>query len=186
MTAPATSHQRPPAPTAKRGPWLRVTPVPMQRRGSTTGAARAAPADTAATSQVPPTIRAVWNADCSATVELARLAGPRTGLWRLPDRLAHAPCAALPCDLGRADCKSALYQRCLTVGTQYDIYSWLNLTDLLRLWHLLVLPAGLKAEWTGALRTAGLLAHPDPAALCPELIAIPQLATTWLREQRRP
>lgn len=98
-------------------------------------------------------VPAVWTADCSAAVELSRLAGPRSGTRQLPDRLAHRACDTLPCDLGRVDCKLALYERCLTVGTQYDIYRWVNLEDLVDLWPLLALPAGLKAEWTGALRS---------------------------------
>ncbi len=99
-------------------------------------------------------VHAVWTADSSATVELSRLAGPRSGTLQLPDRLAHQACAARACDLDRVECKLALYERCLAVGTQYDIYRWVNLEDLVDLWPLLALPVGLKAEWTGALRSS--------------------------------
>lgn len=64
----------------------------------------------------------VWTADCSATVELARLAGPRDGTFQIPGRLAHPSCPIRPCDLDRTECITALYTRCLTVGNQFEIY----------------------------------------------------------------
>ena len=93
-------------------------------------------------------VRAVWTADCSATVDLSRLAGPRNVTRQLPDRLARRACATRPGDLGLVDCTLALPERCLAVGTQYDIYRWVNLVNL---WPLLTVQAGLKAERAGAI-----------------------------------
>lgn len=184
MTAPLTDRTESDRPeTPSDAPRFAARPgkslIPAQRRATTGSSGNPTPASTAAVAVAPAMIRAVWNADCSATVELARLAGPRTGLWRLPRRLAHPPCDTSPCDLGRAGHKAALYQRCLTIGTQFDIYTWLNLADLAQLWHLLVLPPGLKTEWAGALRSAGLLRNharrePAHAQAYPDVSAPPE------------
>lgn len=49
-----------------------------------------------------------------------------------------------------------IYERCLTAGTQCDIYRWVNLTDLAGLWPGLALPSGVRAEWIRALRATGV------------------------------
>lgn len=41
--------------------------------------------------------------------------------------------------------------------TAFDVYRWVNLPDLAALWPRLNLPAGLRAEWSGALHAIGLL-----------------------------
>ena len=108
----------------------------------------------------------VWTADCSATVDLSRLAGPLTGRWQIPQRLGHLPCSDSGgrCDFNRTRCVTGLYSRCLTAGSQFDIYEWVNLFNLARLWDQLLLPRGLRAEWAGALRSWGALALPPSAA----------------------
>lgn len=109
----------------------------------------------------------VWTADCSATVELARLAGPRDGTFQIPGRLAHPSCPIRPCDLDRTECITALYTRCLTVGNQFEIYQWVNLDNLVELWDKLVLPVGVKAEWAGALHS--MLRQNAPAPRGPDV-----------------
>lgn len=184
MTASAIrpNHPLTPNPAAKNSPRLRVSPIPTPRSDSVTRSRSAPSADLDSSADIvrPPilsTIRPVWTADCSATVELARLAGPRIGMWKLPRRLAHSRCAAMPCDLGRTDCQSALYQRCLIIGSQYDLYAWLNLPDLIQLWDCLVLPPGLRTEWTGAFQAAGLLPRDGRTAGRPDSIAIVEQLT---------
>ena len=124
----------------------------------------------------------IWAADCSGTVDLGRLAGPQTGRWLVPSRLAHRQCAgAVPCDLARSDCKVALYERCLTIGSAHDIYRWVNLDDLIDLWPCLTLPTGLWAEWTGALRSVARFRH-----LSSERRLYPQEQTPVCSPERTP
>ncbi len=102
-------------------------------------------------------ISAVWTGDCSATVELARLAGPRDGLLALPTvarlRLTIPP----PWRLAAPGVRAALYRHCLVSGTQFDIYRWINLVDLAQVWEELVLPPGVRHEWGRVLAAAGLV-----------------------------
>lgn len=101
-------------------------------------------------------IRAVWTGNCSGTVELSRLSGPRDGEITPTDcgsvRLPGRP----PWRLSSARVKAALYEHCLTRGTQFEIYRWVNLDDLAAIWHLLDLPGGVRNEWARVLRAAGL------------------------------
>lgn len=62
---------------------------------------------------------------------------------------------------------TALYIRCLTVGTPFEIYQWVNLDNLVALWDTLVLPVGVKAEWSGALHS--MLRQNAPAPRGPDV-----------------
>jgi hypothetical protein len=53
--------------------------------------------------------------------------------------------------------RAALYTHMLTHGSPFDCYRWVNLLDLAAVWRRLDLPRGLRAEWLGALKAAGLL-----------------------------
>jgi hypothetical protein len=53
--------------------------------------------------------------------------------------------------------RASLYARMLNHGSPFDCYRWVNLLDLAAVWRWLDLPAGIRAEWRGALRAAGLL-----------------------------
>jgi hypothetical protein len=101
--------------------------------------------------RIPPI--AVWTADASATVELDRLDGPVGGVFVPPAHLV----AAEKVDLDDLPSKIGLYQACLLHGGPYDIYHWVNLPELLRVWHLLELPPDVAACWTRALHDADLL-----------------------------
>lgn len=95
----------------------------------------------------------VWTADASATVELDRLTGPARGVIDPPAHLV----AANEIDLDDLPSKVRLYQACLLRGGPFDIYHWVNLLELLRVWHLLELPPDVTACWTRALHDADLL-----------------------------
>lgn len=117
-------------------------------------------------------ITAVWTGDCAATVELARLSGPRDGLLcsAAPGcRLATIP---PPWRLSTVRVRAALYQCCLTSGTQFDIYRWINLVDLAEVFDTLRIPTGVRSEWRAVLVAARLVAtigrpadHDGPAAV---------------------
>lgn len=103
-------------------------------------------------------VTTVWTGTCSATVELARLAGP-------DDRALPASTSApvrLPGDgpwrLAMPQVRAAIYAYCLTLGTQFDIYRWVNLSGLAEVWPLITLPAGVRSEWRRVLVAAGLIA----------------------------
>jgi hypothetical protein len=102
---------------------------------------------------------AVWTGDCSATVHLDRCDGPRGGRVRAPTCwVAEHPGRSFEAvDLGDRVTKIALYECCLTKGTSFAIYRWVNLEDLVELWPELRLPPAVRAEWEGALTAAGLL-----------------------------
>lgn len=110
-----------------------------------------------AESREPKRHAAAWTADGSATVELERLAGPRHGLVDPPAHLLReSPESGERWDLDRVATKIRLYELCLTRGCPFDIYHWVNLEDLLRLWDVLDLPASVAAPWVRAMREAGL------------------------------
>lgn len=102
-------------------------------------------------------VTAVWTGDCSATVELSRLAGPHEGIvqqaegerWSLPGRG--------PWDFAEPAVRRAAYEFCLVAGSQFDIYRWVNLTDLAAQWHALDLPDGVRGDWARALVAAELI-----------------------------
>lgn len=102
-------------------------------------------------------ITAVWTGDFSATIVLARLTGPHGGLISVIDvrrcGLSDRTLRALEDPVTRA----SLYARMLNHGSPFDCYRWVNLLDLAAVWRWLDLPAGIRAEWRGALRAAGLL-----------------------------
>jgi hypothetical protein len=100
---------------------------------------------------------AVWMADGSGTIELARLAGPADGPVDAPSHLLDPKRTRHVWDLSRDEAKIALYQLCLTRGSQYDIYRWVNLAELVRLWDRLELPGPVRLQWTSSLRSAGYL-----------------------------
>jgi hypothetical protein len=97
-----------------------------------------------------------------AIIELARLAGPHTGIIDAPPHLLPTPPARLtlndPADRARP------YTACLRYGDPYDVYRYINLHDLAGL--LPSLPATLSQVWAHALRDAGL-PIPPPGALAP-------------------
>lgn len=100
----------------------------------------------------------VWTADCSATVELARCAGPHDGRVRMPACCtAPEPSPGAEIDLSLATTKVRLYECCLSRGTPFDIYRWVNLADLAALWPRLSLAPAVRAEWGSALHAIGAL-----------------------------
>jgi hypothetical protein len=100
---------------------------------------------------------AVWTADGSATVELARMTGPAHGVVDPPVYLRAGPPPVGPqVDLDDTSSKALLYQACLVSGGPFDIYRWVNLDELVKVWRLLDLPSGVAACWTRALHDAGL------------------------------
>lgn len=97
-------------------------------------------------------VSATWTGDCSATVELSRLRGPRHGAAAPADpRSGPVHDEAMPATTAE------LYRWALTDGTQFDIYRWVNLYDLARMWADLDLPAGIRHQWELVLRSAGLV-----------------------------
>jgi len=102
-------------------------------------------------------ITAVWTGDYSGTVELSRLAGPRDGLVTASDALHVRPAGSPPWRLSDPGVRVAVYQHCLTRGTQFEIYRWVNLEDLAGVWPDLDLPQGVRNEWARVLSAAGLL-----------------------------
>lgn len=102
-------------------------------------------------------IAAAWTGRCDGTVDLTRLAGPRSG-WLRPAEVGSLELpGSPPWPLAHPDVRRALYEWALTEGTQFDIYRWVNLTDLAEVWCSLRLPDGVHAEWERVLRAAGLL-----------------------------
>jgi hypothetical protein len=102
-----------------------------------------------------PAVR-VWSPDCSATIDLTRLGGPRQGVIHPPPHLLPAR-PGIGWDLADRGTKVQLYQACLRGGRPYEIYRWVNLPDLVELWPALELPARIAHPWTRGLRDAGLL-----------------------------
>jgi hypothetical protein len=102
-------------------------------------------------------ITAVWTGNYSGTVELSRLAGPRDGYVTATDALHVRPPGSPPWRLSDPGVRVAVYQHCLTRGTQFEIYRWVNLHDLARIWPELTLPQGVRDEWARVLSAAGLL-----------------------------
>lgn len=133
-----------PARTPASAPILRDAAVPVPLRDPVTRARDAG-------------VTTVWTGRYSATVDLARLAGPRDGLLTVTDagrlRLPGEP----PWPLSSPDIRAALYECCLVCGTQFDIYRWVNLTDLAAVWTMLRLPPGVRHEWAKVLLAAGLI-----------------------------
>lgn len=102
-------------------------------------------------------VTAVWTGTCSATVELARLAGPIEGTLAAGECARYQLPGEPPLQLADPEVRIALYEHCLTAGTQFDIYRWINLRELATYWDLLTLPAGVRREWECVLSAAGLL-----------------------------
>jgi hypothetical protein len=100
---------------------------------------------------------AVWTADCSATVQLSRCSGPRAGRVRPPACWAGGSRSGEQFDLSNLANKAALYECVVAGGTPFDIYRWINLSDLALLWPRLRVPSGVRAEWGAALAELGLL-----------------------------
>ncbi|HVX46584.1 MAG TPA: hypothetical protein VHC49_22000 [Mycobacteriales bacterium] len=99
---------------------------------------------------------AVWAPDGSGTVELAHLAGPVHGSILAPVHLLGGPAAEPVWDLDDVNIKIRLYETCLNSGGPYDIYRYVNLGELLRLWPALRLPHRIVEIWERAIRQAGL------------------------------
>jgi hypothetical protein len=58
-------------------------------------------------------------------------------------------------DLDQPAVKARVYEACLIRGGPFDVYRWVNLTELARVWRTLRLPVDVAAAWTRALRDAG-------------------------------
>lgn len=102
-------------------------------------------------------VTAVWAGNCSGTVDLARLAGPRSARIGAGDGIAARLPGRPPWQLAEPRVRVAVYRYCLTAGSPFEIYRWVNLTDLAAVWASLALPRGLAREWRGALEAAGLV-----------------------------
>jgi hypothetical protein len=148
--ADGTSETTTAAPVAARAAGG-IDTVPARRTGRPATVAEAARRAAAAG------ITAVWTGDCSATILLAKLTGPRggpiptgeAGRWGLVGTSSRT--------LADPGVRAALYTHMLTYGSAFDCYRWVNLLDLAAVWRRLDLPRGLRAEWHGVLRAAGLL-----------------------------
>lgn len=143
-----TDHPRDAAtrlPTPSLGPALVPRPHPATLSADPVDRARSAG------------ITAVWTGDYSGTVELSRLAGPRDGFVTASDALHVRPAGSPPWRLSDPGVRVAVYQHCLTRGTQFEIYRWVNLEDLAGVWPDLDLPQGVRNEWARVLSAAGLL-----------------------------
>lgn len=99
---------------------------------------------------------ASWTADGSATVELAHLDGPVGGKIEAPVHVLSDETPGALLDLDDHDTKIRLYEACLTCGGPYDMYRWVNLHELVRLWAHLDLPDHVANTWLRALHEAGL------------------------------
>lgn len=99
---------------------------------------------------------ASWTADGSATVELAHLDGPVGGKIEAPAHLVAGETPGALWDLDDHHTKIRLYEVCLASGGPYDIYRWVNLYELVRLWAHLELPDHVANTWVRALHEAGL------------------------------
>lgn len=111
-----------------------------------------------------PSHTSVWAPDGSGTIELDRLCGPVTGQVRPPAHLLEGSgIGGEEWDIADPDVKIRLYEVCLTRGGVFDIYGYVNLRELARLWPVLRLPRRISPAWTAALRQAGLLGPAVPA-----------------------
>lgn len=114
---------------------------------------------------------AVWAPDGSGTVELARLAGPRRGMVMAPRHLLGAGEHRRFWDVDDAAVKIRLYELCLSAGGPFDIYRYVNLGELLRLWARLRLPATVRETWERAFVQAGLAASVARSGRRPGVLA---------------
>ena len=101
---------------------------------------------------------AVWAGDSGNVIELDRLAGPRTGLIEPAHHLFPDLPDPVTLDLDVPRHKTRLYTACLLRGSPYDVYRYVNLTDLAVLLPTLELPAAIAEAWLDAIRRAGLVA----------------------------
>ena len=99
---------------------------------------------------------AIWAPDGSGTIELARLAGPTCGLVMAPAHLLGMIRDTPAWNLDDDQVKIRLYELCLTAGGPFDVYRYVNLAELLRLWAALDLPANITETWERAFVQAGL------------------------------
>lgn len=102
-------------------------------------------------------IAAVWTGPCTASVDLARLAGPEHYAFDSAGAAFFGLPGTEPWQLFDLRVRVAVYERVLTSGTQFDIYRWVNLIDLATAWTALRLPRGVRGEWQGVLQAAALL-----------------------------
>lgn len=103
----------------------------------------------------------LWAAGNGAVIELGRLAGPHTGIMKTPIHLLPAPPTRL--DLDDPADRALLYTACLRFGDPYDVYRYVNPTDLAEVLPSLPLPDTLRRLWAHALRDSGVpIPAPDP------------------------
>lgn len=100
---------------------------------------------------------AVWAGDTGSVIELDRLAGPRTGPIEPPHHLFPDLPQPVRLDLDVPQDKARLYTACLLRGSPYDVYRYVNLTDLAVLLPTLDLPTPIADAWLSAVRQAGLV-----------------------------
>lgn len=101
-------------------------------------------------------VTAVWTADHSASVELARLAGPQDHQLSDTEAAHFGLRHGCPRQLALGPVRCAVYERILCTGTPFDIYRWVNLLDLATVWPVMYLPHGVRSEWERALHAASL------------------------------
>ena len=98
----------------------------------------------------------IWAAAGTVPIELRRLHGPSAGTIEAPIHLlegasrSHRPLE--PLDLDKPDVKARLYELLLCRGSAFDLYRWVNLGELIRLWDQLTLPPDIAALWAWALQ----------------------------------
>lgn len=103
---------------------------------------------------------AVWAGNSGSIIELDRLTGPRTGRVAAPHHLFPESSETVVLDLDLAHHKARLYTACLRRGSPYDVYRYVDLTDLAVLLPTLELPTTIANAWRCALRRAGLIPAP--------------------------
>lgn len=96
----------------------------------------------------------VWAGDSGSVIELERLEGPRTGRIELPRYLFPDVPDTVIIDLDEPQHKARLYTACLRRGSPYDVYRYVNLTDLAVLLPTLPLPKPIADAWFHALHEA--------------------------------
>lgn len=102
-------------------------------------------------------IAAVWAGDYGGTIDLGRLAGPHDAVLTAAEASRFRFAGSAPVRLSAPGVRKRLYEHCLTSGTQFDVYRWINLPALATVWHKLTLPNGVRRDWESVLQAAGLL-----------------------------
>jgi hypothetical protein len=99
----------------------------------------------------------VWTGSCSGTVDIARLQGPHDVVLSKHDASRFGLSMAGVCRLADPAVRPVVYEFCLRFGSQFDIYRWINLSELAAIFKTLRLPGGITEEWRSVLVHARLL-----------------------------